>query len=1313
MIIAVVLDTSASAAARSASGLSALDAAKSAAEHFYKCRSRDVANAQMQLQFHHQQFHHLHLLPPPQADTFILATADAGAPIKAIDRGTTISVNSAFPPGQQQQEQGEHAGRQIQQHRKWHAALKAASAGDASAVGAGVRAALDVISLLRQGAGADTHGCGWTPAQARPWCVVVFTDGGSWSWPDGSLATASSVARGCVASLLSSSNASSSPPLLLPSAASLAPLVGLHLLPSSAPPPFGELTASPFRWDGRVCGAVLRLPGVIDEEEDEEEERGGRKRKERKKRELRNPSSFSALDAASALCGESEEERDRMLSCGVEEAAKQALPGRGLLQQQQQRQKQQKQQQKQRQLLRDRRRFPFRKSSTSSASRPSPALVGAELACVCEASGGKAVEARSLRALLSWVEQLSTSLVARASTSSSSFASSAAVAAASNSTAPLRLVVNFEPTLDAFAAKKKEGLAAASNNAKGGANEGEEEERERREEEEEERARCSARTIAFLGSSLALQQQQKHQGPAESGSNGAPLWPVPEAFSAEGAAALAPRAAFPTLTFVEPSSSSCGGNGNGNGSGSLTPGTAAWPTPPPGFPLDTYEVEGALPARVVAGLRAVAASAAAAAAASAAAANAAAAAAPQQQPPTPPLAGWPVYVANSLGDGGGLGDACGLLHVSPRSNNDDDGSSSPSSSTRVFLTLLPYNFPMLFRLLDALSSYPGGARLAPPPAWRAEFSRYLRAAPAPAVAAPLRQALSRLGLPVHLVPELRDGGLPPNLGAFLRRVQAGARGEVERAEASASAAAAAASGALALPGIAAPRITVDPSAVPGPGALLQQLASLARGAASAIWESAAENEEKKRRSREGEKEKGGGESTGRRLHHRNHRRPFSSHSSSWSDHAPGGRFAVPVSDMGDYSAAAAASPSRVGASAAARPLRDASAAAAAALGDEGEAAGLERGTSQQIPFGNPFAADAARRGARRSRSRSRSPSMSPAPQQQQQGRQEQQQRREEREPFADEAAGEAAAAFGGQQKKKQRSSTPPPPPREGGGGEGDGPASASSSSAASPASTSTAVKPIQQQVRIVFFLSFPVLSFFSQPRDKDRQKRKKPTFPPFPPSNSLQQAANPEDEERADAMWAEMLAARRSSSTSGAAGAATAAAAGAAAAEEDEDDGEQKKKQPQQPRRQRPLPRPLPTPAGIDRLVGALSLFSEAASSEGRKKEGARAAEEVLTAALREGGGKKKKDGGRASAASARPFPGNARVWASVLARIASERSSSSSLARALRKVASAAKKGKDDDDGSDNGEEEAGGGEEEEEEKGTAGRRASKRARN
>ena len=1356
MIIAVVFDTSASAAARSASGLSTLDAAKSAAEHFYKCRSRDLANAQMQLQFQHHQQHHYHhhpLLPLPQADTFILATADASAPIKAIDRGSTVSVHGAFP-GQQQQQS-----RQIQQHRKWHAALKAASAGDASAIGVSVRASLDVISLIRQGSGADTHGCGWTPAAAQPWCVVVLTDGGSWSWPDGSLATASSVARGCVASFLaastssiSSSSNSTPPPLPLPSAASLAPLVGLHLLPSSAPPSCGELTASPFRWDGRVCGAVLRLPGVVEEEEaNGNGERKKKRNKKKKKREInRNPYFVSVLDAASALCGESEEEKEKLLIS--EEAPKHLAGGVGnnsflQLQQQQQRQKllqeKQQRQRQQQELLRERRRFPFRKPPSTSRTSPfqssSPALVGAELACVCEASGGKAVEARSLRALLSWVEQLSASLVVANAAPGASFSSNApsfsssATSSSNSSTAPLRLVVNLEPTPDAFASRKEEALrASATGNTDKEAEENEDREQQElrriREEEEEERAACSARTISFLGSSPSSfafdSQQQQHSAPGtaeNSSSSNAPLWPVPEAFSAAALplnAPLPPRAAFPTLKYFEPKSSNA-----------LNPGTAAWPTPPPGFPLDTYEVEGGggggggspLPARVVAGLKA------------AAAASAAASAVPQQQQQQQqqqqlqqPLAGWPVYVANSLGDGGGLGDACGLLHVSPPSAtpaaaaaaNIDESPLSSSPTTKVFLTLLPYNYPMLFRLLDALAAYPGGARLAPPPAWRAEFARYLRAAPAPAVAAPLRAALARLGLPVHLVPELRDGGLPPNVGAFLRRVQAGARGEVERAEANASAAAAAAAALAAASSASAaggttpvPRITVDPSAVPGPGALLSQLASLARGASSAIWESAAGNEERRRKEEE-EEERGGGnglatvdDDRGKRRrrrrpppppplllhhHHRHHHHRKHSHfsSSSWGDHSPGGKFAVPVSEMGDYvAAAAAASPSRAGAAAAA-PLRDASAAAAAAAA--GEAEGRPPGGAP-VPFGNPFAADAARRGARRSRSRSRS--VSPAPQQREQQQQQGHGQQPPLPPFAaaDEAAGEAAAAFGGDRgggTGQKRSPTPPPPK------EGD-----AASSAASPASTLTAAKPIPAQQPVSFF-------FFPLSPLADEKNELTFFFPFFPPSNENSQAAHPDDAERADAMWAEMLAARRSSAPGGAAAATSGATMDAAATTEEA------QKKPQRPRG---LPRPLRTPAEIDRLVGVLSLFSEAAAE--RREATRSAAEEELVAALRGGGGgeeegkssrKRKKSEASSSSSSAQPFPGNARVWASALAQRASKSSSSSSLARALRKVAAAAAGTKETSDDSDDVQEAVE--EEEEEEKGNG--RKSKRAR-
>ena len=254
----------------------------------------------------------------------------------------------------------------------------------------------------------------------------------------------------------------------------------------------------------------------------------------------------------------------------------------------------------------------------------------------------------------------------------------------------------------------------------------------------------------------------------------------------------------------------------------------------------------------------------------------------------------------------------------------------PKSSSRSS----PYNYPMLFRLLDALAAYPGGARLAPPPAWRAELTRYLRAAPAPAVAAPLRAALARVGLPVHLVPELRDGGLPPNVGSFLRRVQAGARGggregRGERGER------------LCRPrrrcrwcDESRGRNSGDDDAGSGPednrgplrGARPRRPAAAARvpgsrgrvcdlgvGRGERGEEGGAEEEEEEGKGGKGESSRPLGLASSS-LFHRHHHHPTTlrkhSSSSSWNDHAPGGKFAVPVSEMGDYASAVARTPQR-------------------------------------------------------------------------------------------------------------------------------------------------------------------------------------------------------------------------------------------------------------------------------------------------------------------------------------------------------------------------------------------------------------------
>ena len=88
-----------------------------------------------------------------------------------------------------------------------------------------MRAALDLASLWRAAAGADTYGQGYTPAASAPVTLVLLTDGGAL------------VGGGGVASALS--------------------------LPPGRRLPGCELTAQPFRWDVRLFAAQLRAPGVM------------------------------------------------------------------------------------------------------------------------------------------------------------------------------------------------------------------------------------------------------------------------------------------------------------------------------------------------------------------------------------------------------------------------------------------------------------------------------------------------------------------------------------------------------------------------------------------------------------------------------------------------------------------------------------------------------------------------------------------------------------------------------------------------------------------------------------------------------------------------------------------------------------------------------------------------------------------------------------------------------------------------------------------------------------------------------------------
>ena len=450
-----------------------------------------------------------------------------------------------------------------------------------------------------------------------------------------------------------------------------------------------------------------------------------------------------------------------------------------------------------------------------------------------------------------------------------------------------------------------------------------------------------------------------------------PLWPIPEAFRPDaeagggggGGAAplLPPRPAQPTLTAVPPPP----------GAGPPRAGSAAAPLIPPGFPVDTYDVDppGPEPWPLAADLAALAAGGVAAAAATGPNAGADGGA---SSPPAPPLIGWPVYARGSLGDGpgGALGDPIGLLHAAAP----PAGAAGPASppGPGVALTLLPWNFPHLFRLLASLAGLPAGARLAPHPAWRDEFGRYLAGAP-PAYGPPLKAALVRAGLPGHLVPDppppdgghhrrghwasseaggvggvgannpaaaaaaaaVTAAGLPPATATALRRIGAAARRELDRVVAACGAAAPwPGNGGSGETQTFRPSITLDPTVVPR-SSLLPQLCALAMGVRSVATRGAAA----------AVRERGAGAAAAAAAAAAATLAAAAvAAPAAAPDHAPGGRFAVPVSAMGDY----LASPGRAGPP----PLRD----PAAAGGDFGSASARARAAARAAsPFGNPYA----------------------------------------------------------------------------------------------------------------------------------------------------------------------------------------------------------------------------------------------------------------------------------------------------------------------------------------------------------------------
>ncbi|CAM6046684.1 unnamed protein product [Sphagnum compactum] len=106
---------------------------------------------------------------------------------------------------------------------------------------------------------------------------------------------------------------------------------------------------------------------------------------------------------------------------------------------------------------------------------------------------------------------------------------------------------------------------------------------------------------------------------------------------------------------------------------------------------------------------------------------------------------WQVYVRNSKGTSNGYGDPFGFLRLNRGGSN-------------LTLFVLPYNYPVLWQLLDQLGKIPGAAKMAPLPQWRQDMERYCNSIPA-YYGPPLRHALKRWGLNAHVVPDSMENSL--------------------------------------------------------------------------------------------------------------------------------------------------------------------------------------------------------------------------------------------------------------------------------------------------------------------------------------------------------------------------------------------------------------------------------------------------------------------------------------------------------------------------------------------------------------------------
>ncbi|KAK0040832.1 integrator complex subunit 6 [Biomphalaria pfeifferi] len=177
-IILFLVDTSASMNQRTYLGTALIDVAKAAVENFMKSRSRDGSS---------------------RWDRYMLLTfEDPPANVKAGWK---------------------------ESHMTFASELKNLKASGLSSLGPSLKHAFDLLNLNRMTSGIDTYGQGRSPFYNESTIIIVITDGGHLTTPNG---------------------------------------IQTELnLPMNSGIPGAELTKEPFRWDQRIFSVVMRLPASV------------------------------------------------------------------------------------------------------------------------------------------------------------------------------------------------------------------------------------------------------------------------------------------------------------------------------------------------------------------------------------------------------------------------------------------------------------------------------------------------------------------------------------------------------------------------------------------------------------------------------------------------------------------------------------------------------------------------------------------------------------------------------------------------------------------------------------------------------------------------------------------------------------------------------------------------------------------------------------------------------------------------------------------------------------------------------------------